>query len=246
MHIAWAKLQPELKQHVAVHAAYVDALCMAAGVPEALSALKRMLDLFAAQRGQTPRHMQPEQFLEAPSAHPASEMRLLGPSVTPDSSSMGLEASSQPGAPSLQPSSQSHRGVSAAYHSFERGTSLPPHGAMAAEPQSAPAGVPFQPRQLERASQLEVEQSSVALRAAQAACHQVLNAAAKVRQTSVPQKVLQAMHQVTLPSVIYSRPTSLTASQYIFVEGKRMFCHASSAALHLDPTFHAHIQCSLP
>ena len=54
MHIAWAKLQPELKQHVAVHAAYVDALCMAAGVPEALSALKRMLDLFAAQRGQTP------------------------------------------------------------------------------------------------------------------------------------------------------------------------------------------------
>ena len=198
MHIAWAKLQPELKQHVAVHAAYVDALCMAAGVPEALNALKKMLDLYAAQHGQTVRHMQqPGHYPDVPSAHPASEIRLLEPPVMSDSSSMGHEGSSQTGAPSPQPFSHTQGGVSKAYLSFEQGTRLPPHSVMAAEPQSAAAGVLFQLRQLERGSHLEAEQSNVALRAAQAACHQVLNAAAKARQSGVPHKVLQAMHQVT-------------------------------------------------
>ena len=199
VHIVWAKLQSELKQRVAVHAAYVDALCMAAGVPEALSALKKMLDLFAAQHGQTASHMQqPGHFPDVPSAHPASVMRLLGPPVTSDSSSMGLEGSSQSSTPSPQPFLQSQEGVSEAYlQSSGREANLPPYNYIPAEPQLRPAGLPFQLSQLKRSAELEVEQTSVALRAAQVACHQVLNAAAKARQTGVPQKVLQAMHQVT-------------------------------------------------
>ena len=184
MHVYWAKLKPELKQHVAVHAAYVDALCQAAGVPEALGALKKMLDLFAAQHRQGADHREPRQFQDIRPALSASLISLHRAPRVSDSSSMEPE-----GVP--QPHAQVRRAAS------EDGLHNTKQGMQPYRPTPAELGMPARGlQQLERGSHVDAEQSSVALRAAQAACHQVLNVAARARQAEVPQKVLQAMHQV--------------------------------------------------
>ena len=220
----WAKLRPELKQHVAVHAAYVDALCMAAGVPEALGALRKMLDLFAAQHHhRASLGQQPGQLSGADRTCPAPEAASQWAAAAPDSSSMGREDLSQPRTSSQAPLPQVQSAVSRDYlQNTSQGTSLQPDYAMVAEPPVGAMGLQLRMRQLEAGSQVDVikgseavvEEHGVALRAAQAACHQVLNAAAKARQAGVSHKVLQAMHQVTLCTalvLLHTRVSSLHA-----------------------------------
>ena len=189
VHVYWAKVRPELKQHVAVHAAYVDALCQAAGVPEALSGLKKMLDLYAGQQRQAADHIEPRKSQGEGLPLPAPLPSLHRAGRVSGSSSMELGAS-------LQPHAQVQGAASeASSQHIERG--MQPYLATTAELGTPARGLQQALTQLERGSHADVEQSSVALRAAQAACHQVLNAAARARQTDVPQKVLRAMHQVT-------------------------------------------------
>ena len=72
VHIYWAKLDPALKQHVTVRAAYVAALCVSAGPHEALRALEDMLQLFAALHSSQP-------IAAADAQHPASDGSLFAP-----------------------------------------------------------------------------------------------------------------------------------------------------------------------
>lgn len=207
VHVYWAKLRPELKQRVAVHAAYVDALCTAAGVPEALSALKKMLDLFAAQHHHRPSPaQQPGHCPDADLASPASEGASRQAPTAPAGSSMGLEDPPQPHVPTQAPAPEVQSAVGRdCLQDVGQGTHLQPGFATGAEPPLGAVGLQHRMRRLEEGlrvdaeegMRVEAEERRMALRGAQAACHQVLNAAAKARQAGVPHNVLQAMHQVT-------------------------------------------------
>ena len=177
MHSYWAKLQPGLKQHVAVHAAHVDALCMSAGLPEAMKALERMLDICVAQHSQDASESQSEQSPDLDGTLLAFKSHLHQGTPVSDDSKM------------LREPFQSHRVSQQAVSQMQRDG----YTVSQEKSEQSEAGREL----LGRGSLVAAEQSRVAHRAAQAACHQVLNAAAKAGLASVSNRVLQAMHQVT-------------------------------------------------
>jgi len=177
VHTYWAKLHPELKQHVAVHAAHVDALCMSVGLPEALKALERMLDICAAQHSQDASQSQSEQFPDLNGTLPASKSHSHQGTLVSDDSKM------------FRDPFQSHRRGQQAVSQMQReGDTVGLENSEQSEGGR---------EMLRWGSSVAAEESSVAHRAAQAACHQVLNTAAKAGLANVSNRVLQAMHQVT-------------------------------------------------
>lgn len=194
VHTYWAKLHPELKQHVAVHAAHVDALCMSVGLPEALKALERMLDICAAQHSQDASQKQSEQSPDLDGTLLASKSHLHQGTLASDNSKV------------LREPLQSHRVSQQAVSQMQR------DGDTVSQDKSEQSEVGRD--LLGRGSIVVAEQSRVAHRAAQAACHQVLNTAAKAGLASVSKRVLQAMHQVT---PLFTYRTHLQSRPFLFV-----------------------------
>lgn len=173
MHDCWAHTDAWLKQHITVHAAYVDALCACAQTQEALQALEQMLELYAAQHG-------PEASQVANSQSPASEETLGASGVATQGASPRQENSSR----ASDRGPQSHELKEAASGFIPEDQRGFRNQAGARNSFAAPS-----------------EPAHVAHRAAQAACHQVLDAAAKARLASMSRHILQAMHQVTYPVI---------------------------------------------
>ena len=164
-------MEPQLKQHVTVNAAYVEALCMRSQVHEAMRAFEQMLELYAAQyhpegsqeTGIHRRHLKSQSIAltnEGPVRHGSSSIDMQQP---PDSYYRSHQA---------QALEQRHAGGSEAAGEQLGATSQRSSSASAAEP------------------------ANLAQRAAQAACHQVLNAAAREGLAKLSRDVLQALHQV--------------------------------------------------
>ena len=170
VHIYWAKLDPALKQRVTVRAAYVAALCVSAGPHEALRALEDMLQLFAALHSSKP-------TAAADAQYPASNGSLFAPR------DFVLEVSD------VQHSSSSE--TDAVFgHSLQQG-----HASMGGSPDHWPRS--SKARALSGSAAATAEPTRAAHRAAQAACQQVLSAAARAGLPDQAQGILQAMHQVT-------------------------------------------------
>ena len=176
MHIYWAKLDPALKQHVTVRAAYVAALCVSAGPHEALRALKDMLQLFAALHSSQP-------IAAADAQHPASDGSLFA------HQDIFVEVSD------VQHSSSSETDavLEAPRHFLQQG-----HASMGGLLDDRPLS--SKARALSGSAAATAEPTWAAHRAAQAACQQVLSAAARAGLSDLAQGILQAMHQVTAAS----------------------------------------------
>lgn len=173
VHIYWAKLDPALKQRVTVRAAYVAALCASAGPHEALRALEDMLQLFAALHSSKP-------IAAADAQYPASDGSFFAPQ------DFVLEGSD------VQHSSSSETDavLGTPGHSLQQG-----HASMGGSPDHRPRS--SKARALSGSAAATAEPARAAHRAAQAACQQVLSAAARAGLPDQAQGILQAMHQVT-------------------------------------------------
>ena len=176
VHIYWAKLDPALKQHVTVRAAYVAALCASAGPHEALRALQDMLQLYAALHSSQP-------IAAADAQHPASDGGLLAPQDIILEGSVVQHSSSSETDAVLEAPSHSQQQVHASMG-----------GSQDYRPPSSKARV------LRGSAAATAEPTRAAHRAAQAACQQVLSAAARAGMPDLAQGILQAMHQVTAAS----------------------------------------------
>ena len=163
--------EPQLKQHVTVHAAYVEALCICEQVHEAMRAFEQMLELYAAQY-----HPEDSQEAETHSKPLRSQSDALTSecSIGPGSSSISIDTQQLSESHNCSHQSQSLEqrcaGISEA--AAEQLGATGPDASSAAEP------------------------TSLAHRAAQAACHQVLSAMAKGGLARLSCNILRALHQV--------------------------------------------------
>ena len=162
-------MEPQLKQHVTVNAAYVEALCMRSHVHEAMRAFEQMLELYAAQY-----HSERSQEAGTHSQHLRTQSIALTNENRHGSSSIDMQqpSDSYNGSHQAQSLEQRRAGMSQAAHEQV--------GAMG---QDSSCASPAEP-------------ASVAQRAAQAACHQILNAAAREGLATMSTDVLRALHQV--------------------------------------------------
>ena len=179
----WTIMAPQLKQHVTVNAAYVEALCMRNQVHEAMRVFEQMLELYAAQY-HPKYHPEDSQEAGVHSRHLSTKSNALTNegSLRHGSSSIGTQhiSDSLSCSHQVQALEQRRAGMSETADKQLEATVQDYSSASAAEP------------------------ASLAQRAAQAACHQVLNAAAREGLARVSCSVLQALHQVThavLPGV---------------------------------------------
>jgi hypothetical protein len=191
VHVYWSKLDPALKQHVTVRAAHAAALCMCAGPQEALRALEGTLQLFAALHSSLPMSVAGAQHPASDDSRSASHNQALeGPDVEHKCSSESNAVSEAPSR-SLR---QEHTSIRGSLDDQPLGK------ARALSSSAAAAGEP----------------TWAAHRAAQAACQQVLTAAARAGLPDLAQGILQAMHQVTgAGSQLYSPFTSMLCRQLL-------------------------------
>ena len=179
-------MEPQLKQHITVNAAYVEALCMCSHVHEAMRAFEQMLELYAAQyhpersqeAGTHSHHLRTQSIALTKNRHGSSSIDMQQPS---DSYNCSHPA---------QALEQRRSGVGGAADEQLGATGQESSCASAAEP------------------------ASVAQRAAQAACHQILNAAAREGLATMSTDVLRALHQVQQAVIpCRRRPGSWAASE---------------------------------
>ena len=187
---SWTLMEPQLKQHVTVNAAYVEALCMRSQVPEAMQAFEQMLELYATQY-----HPKGSQEAGIHSQHLQTQSIALTDENTARHGSSSIDTQ--------QPSDS--------YKCSNQVQALKQRWSGVGEAADEQLGAPGQ----RSSSASAAEPASLAQRAAQAACHQVLNAVAREGLAKLPSDVLQALHQVQHAVTPFKRGLGLWIAPHV-------------------------------